>query len=198
MYALGPPALQLPARDILFVSSNGWDAIGATWYGYTTLWVNRAGAPLDPLDTQPTRTGAQPARRARLLPRSDFNCLPPMTDAPPPTACKSPPACTSSSSAQVLPGTGIEPAAFWQGFDAIVHDLAPKNAALLAERDRLQSELDAWHRAHPGPIRDPRAYRAFLQKIGYLVPVPKRVKITHRRTSTTSWRARPARSWWCR
>jgi 2-haloacid dehalogenase len=48
----------LPARDILFVSSNGWDAIGATWYGYTTLWVNRAGLPLDPLGTEPTRTGS--------------------------------------------------------------------------------------------------------------------------------------------
>jgi 2-haloacid dehalogenase len=58
VYALGPAALQLPARDILFVSSNGWDAIGATWYGYTTLWINRTGAPLDPLDTQPTRTGS--------------------------------------------------------------------------------------------------------------------------------------------
>jgi 2-haloacid dehalogenase len=56
-YALGPAALALPARDILFVSSNGWDAIGATWYGYTTLWVNRAGLPLDPLDTEPTRSG---------------------------------------------------------------------------------------------------------------------------------------------
>ncbi|WP_157271150.1 haloacid dehalogenase type II [Azohydromonas aeria] len=56
-YALGPQALHLPARQILFVSSNGWDAIGATWYGYTTLWVNRAGAPLDPLDTEPTRRG---------------------------------------------------------------------------------------------------------------------------------------------
>jgi 2-haloacid dehalogenase len=57
VYALGPSALGLPAREILFVSSNGWDAIGATWYGYTTLWINRAGAPLDPLDTTPTRTG---------------------------------------------------------------------------------------------------------------------------------------------
>jgi 2-haloacid dehalogenase len=56
-YALGPQALGLPARDILFVSSNGWDAIGATWYGYTTLWVNRSGAPLEQLDTEPTRTG---------------------------------------------------------------------------------------------------------------------------------------------
>ena len=45
----------------------------------------------------------------------------------------------------VLPGTGVESADFWQGFDAIVRDLAPKNAALLAERERLQSELDAWH-----------------------------------------------------
>ncbi|HEX6722123.1 MAG TPA: haloacid dehalogenase type II, partial [Burkholderiaceae bacterium] len=58
VYALGPAALDLPARDILFVSSNGWDAIGATWYGYTTLWINRAGAPLDPLDTAPTRSAA--------------------------------------------------------------------------------------------------------------------------------------------
>jgi 2-haloacid dehalogenase len=56
-YALGPQALNLPAKDILFVSSNGWDAIGATWFGYTTLWVNRAGLPLEQLDTQPTRTG---------------------------------------------------------------------------------------------------------------------------------------------
>ena len=57
-YALGPQALKLPARDILFVSSNGWDAIGATWFGYTTLWVNRAGLPLEQLDTEPTRTGS--------------------------------------------------------------------------------------------------------------------------------------------
>jgi len=57
-YALGPQALGLPAKDILFVSSNCWDAIGATWYGYTTLWVNRAGAPLEQLDTEPTRIGS--------------------------------------------------------------------------------------------------------------------------------------------
>lgn len=56
-YALGPAALDLPARDILFVSSNGWDAIGATWHGYTTLWVNRSGGPLERLDTNPTHTG---------------------------------------------------------------------------------------------------------------------------------------------
>jgi 2-haloacid dehalogenase len=57
VYALGPAAFERPARDILFVSSNAWDAIGATWYGYTTLWVNRGGVPLDPLGTEPTHTG---------------------------------------------------------------------------------------------------------------------------------------------
>jgi len=57
-YALGPAALKLPARDILFVSSNGWDALGATWFGYTTLWVNRAGLPSEQLDTEPTRSGS--------------------------------------------------------------------------------------------------------------------------------------------
>ena len=79
---------------------------------------------------------------------------------------------------RVLPGTGIETQAFWQGFDAIVADLAPRNAALLAERDRLQTELDQWHRANPGPITNMPAYRAFLEKIGYLVEQPRKVKVT--------------------
>ncbi len=79
---------------------------------------------------------------------------------------------------EVLPGTGVKPRAFWSGFDAIVADLAPQNAALLAERARLQAELDAWHTAHPGPITDMAAYEAFLKRIGYLVPVPKASRIT--------------------
>ena len=58
VYQLGPDALGLPARKILFVSSNGWDAIGATWFGFTTLWVNRGGLPLEQLDTAPSRTGS--------------------------------------------------------------------------------------------------------------------------------------------
>lgn len=57
-YALGPKRLGLPESKILFVSSNCWDAIGATWFGYITLWVNRAGLPIEQLDTQPTRTGS--------------------------------------------------------------------------------------------------------------------------------------------
>ncbi|WP_282343680.1 malate synthase G [Pseudomonas sp. PS02288] len=76
---------------------------------------------------------------------------------------------------EVLPGSGIDSAAFWAGFDALVHDLAPKNRALLAERDRLQRELDTWHKANPGPVRDLPAYRSFLESIGYLLPQPDSV-----------------------
>ncbi|MCC7150523.1 MAG: malate synthase G, partial [Rubrivivax sp.] len=79
---------------------------------------------------------------------------------------------------RVLPGTGVAPAAFWAGFDALVTELAPQNAALLAERERLQGEIDAWHKANPGPIRGMKKYKAFLQKIGYLVPVPAKVRAT--------------------
>ncbi len=79
---------------------------------------------------------------------------------------------------EVLPGTGVEAAAFWKGFDELVHDLAPKNRALLAERDRLQVELDNWHRNNPGPISDMPAYRNFLESIGYLQPEPGEVKIS--------------------
>ena len=79
---------------------------------------------------------------------------------------------------EVLPDVGVAPDGFWKGFSSIVTDLAPKNIALLAERDRLQAELDTWHAANPGPIQDMRAYRAFLEGIGYLAPVPAKVKVT--------------------
>ena len=79
---------------------------------------------------------------------------------------------------KVLPDTGVSSDKFWTGFDAIVQDLAPKNIALLAERDRLQLEMDAWHKQNPGPIKNMKAYRKFLEKIGYLVPQPEKVKAT--------------------
>ena len=85
---------------------------------------------------------------------------------------------------QVLPGTGVDSPAFWRGFDAIVTDLAPRNIALLAERDRLQAELDAWHKTHPGPVRGIKTYRRFLEKIGYLVPEPVAVRATAKNVDT--------------
>jgi 2-haloacid dehalogenase len=56
-YALGPKATGRSAKEILFVSSNCWDACGATWFGYQTLWVNRAGLPLEELGVTPGKVG---------------------------------------------------------------------------------------------------------------------------------------------
>lgn len=57
-YRLGTQATGLGVQHILFVSCNAWDALGATWFGYRTLWVNRYQLPFEELDAQPTRTGA--------------------------------------------------------------------------------------------------------------------------------------------
>ncbi|MCS6853199.1 MAG: malate synthase G [Elioraea sp.] len=73
---------------------------------------------------------------------------------------------------EAIPGTGLATEAFWRGFAALLAELAPRNAALLAERDRLQGEIDAWHRARRGRPHDPHTYEAFLRAIGYLVPPP--------------------------
>ncbi len=72
---------------------------------------------------------------------------------------------------------GLDVDAFWVGVSEIVHDLAPKNAALLAERDRLQTAIDDYHRANPGQP-DSEQYIAFLREIGYLVPQPEGMQIT--------------------
>lgn len=58
-YRLGTDAFGYAAREILFVSSNGWDAAGATWFGYTTFWINRSGQPPEVLDVSPSATGQQ-------------------------------------------------------------------------------------------------------------------------------------------
>ncbi|OKL45728.1 malate synthase G [Pseudovibrio exalbescens] len=70
---------------------------------------------------------------------------------------------------EALPGTGISSDGFWQGLAALVAEFGPQNKAALAKRDELQTKIDDWHRAHPGPI-DGAAYEAFLKEIGYLVP----------------------------
>ena len=72
----------------------------------------------------------------------------------------------------VLPGTGIEPAAFWQGVAAIFQRFAPENRALLARRDEVQATIDAWHLERRGKPVEPAAYRRFLEEIGYLKAEP--------------------------
>ncbi len=57
VYQLGPDAFGCPAAEILFVSSNAWDVCGATWFGYTAFWVNRAAAPLERLGVRPAGEG---------------------------------------------------------------------------------------------------------------------------------------------
>ena len=71
---------------------------------------------------------------------------------------------------RALPGTGVDAAAFWAGFADLIHDLAPRNRALLAKRDRIQAQIDDWHRARKGEPHDPMTYQAMLGRIGYLVP----------------------------
>jgi malate synthase len=73
---------------------------------------------------------------------------------------------------KALPGTGIEADALWSGLADILTKFVPVNGSLLAKREDLQAQIDAWHTANPGPIADMAAYQAFLRDIGYLVPEP--------------------------
>ncbi len=78
---------------------------------------------------------------------------------------------------EALPGSGVDPDAFWAGLDAIVHDLAPRNRELIARREELQARIDDFHRAHPGRP-DAEGYTAFLTEIGYLLDEPDDVQVT--------------------
>ncbi|MCW2236124.1 malate synthase [Azospirillum canadense] len=71
---------------------------------------------------------------------------------------------------EALPGTGVTSEQFWSGLDAILHDLAPRNRALLAKRDELQAKIDAWYRERRGRPLDRAAHTEFLKEIGYLLP----------------------------
>jgi malate synthase len=71
---------------------------------------------------------------------------------------------------EVIPGTGIEAGAFWQGLDRILQRFAPVNRALLQRRDALQAKIDDWYRGQRGRPFDEPAHKAFLLDIGYLVP----------------------------
>ena len=77
----------------------------------------------------------------------------------------------------VLTPLGADVAAFWRGFGALLERFAPGNRALLARRDQLQSQIDAWHTARAGKPIDQSEYQAFLREIGYLVPEPAQFQI---------------------
>ena len=72
---------------------------------------------------------------------------------------------------QALPGTGVGSDQFWKGLSDLVHQQGPKNRALLVRRDEIQAQIDAWHRERRGKPLDHAEYKAFLEKIGYIVPV---------------------------
>jgi len=78
---------------------------------------------------------------------------------------------------EMTPGTGLNPDTLWAALTGIIHDLAPRNRALLERRDALQSEIDAWHLDHGQPL-DEGAYRAFLSDIGYLLPEGPEFQVT--------------------
>ncbi|GAA5004882.1 malate synthase G [Actinopolymorpha pittospori] len=77
---------------------------------------------------------------------------------------------------EALPGTGVDPNAFWAGLAGLVQEFAPRNRDLLARRDELQARIDQWHREHPG-MDDPASYERFLRDIGYLLEEPATVEV---------------------
>ena len=78
---------------------------------------------------------------------------------------------------RALPGTGLDAARFWSDFADLLGRFAPENAALLAKREDLQTQIDAWHQAREGQAHDPAAYQVFLREIGYFVPEPAPFKV---------------------
>ncbi|MEP2495919.1 MAG: malate synthase G, partial [Parasphingorhabdus sp.] len=79
---------------------------------------------------------------------------------------------------QALPGTGVDGSTFWAGFAELLGKFAPRNAELLAKRENLQAQIDAWHIDQKGRPIDQAEYQAFLKGIGYLVEEPSAFSIT--------------------
>ncbi len=74
---------------------------------------------------------------------------------------------------ELLPEISLGQAEFWSGFESLIDEFTPRNEELLAERDRLQQQIDDWHHQNQGPDYDRDAYEAFLREIGYLQEEPE-------------------------
>jgi malate synthase len=74
---------------------------------------------------------------------------------------------------ELLPGSGVDAAAFWTALETILADFIPRNAALLARRDELQAKIDGWWLERRGKPFDVAEETAFLREIGYLSPEPE-------------------------
>ena len=85
---------------------------------------------------------------------------------------------------RVLPGTGVSVDTFWSALEQITGEFAPRNRALLAKRDELQTQIDDWHRSRAGQPHDAEAYKAFLTDIGYLAEEPADFKISPQNVDT--------------
>ncbi|RVT84043.1 malate synthase G [Rhodobacteraceae bacterium CCMM004] len=70
---------------------------------------------------------------------------------------------------ELLDGLDVAAERFWQALDTLAHDFGPRNADLLSARQKMQEQIDRWHRDAPGPVTDRDAYRAMLREVGYLV-----------------------------
>ncbi|MFN3713247.1 MAG: malate synthase G [Alcanivoracaceae bacterium] len=79
---------------------------------------------------------------------------------------------------RILLGTGIAADTFWSELEKVATDLMPKNKALLAKRDQIQAQIDAWHQARQGKAIDMVEYKAFLTEIGYLLPEGEAFSVT--------------------
>lgn len=100
VYRLGLETLQraqpgLAARNVLFVSSNGWDAAGAAWFGFSTFWLNRAGLPREELHVAPTVEGRNLHELLALFTRQEVRAM--STSPGRPKTCEVPPGGTAHS-----------------------------------------------------------------------------------------------------
>ena len=78
---------------------------------------------------------------------------------------------------EALPNTGLDQKKFWADFSILIHELSPENKQLVVEREKLQKQINKWHRKHQKSF-DFEKYKAFLMEIGYLEPKVKEFKVS--------------------